>query len=55
MEMLKALLVFCRTAEESATCTVKVEEPVALDVPEMLPLLLRDRPVGKEPPVRDQL
>jgi len=35
--------------EESATCTVKVDEPAVVGVPESVPPLLRLRPAGKLP------
>jgi hypothetical protein len=35
--------------DESATCTVKVDEPAVVGVPEMVPPLLRLRPAGKAP------
>jgi hypothetical protein len=35
--------------DESATCTVKVDEPAVVGVPESVPPLLRFRPAGKVP------
>jgi hypothetical protein len=35
--------------DETATCTVKVEEPAVVGVPESVPPLLRLRPAGKLP------
>jgi hypothetical protein len=36
-------------ADESATCTVKVDDPAVVGVPESVPPLLRLRPAGKVP------
>jgi hypothetical protein len=38
-------------ADESATCTVNVDEPAVVGVPEMVPPLLRLRPAGNVPEV----
>ena len=37
------------TADESVTCTVKVEVPETVGSPVMTPELLNDKPVGKAP------
>ena len=44
----RALVLVCWVELESATCTVKLEVPVAVGVPLIFPEL-RDRPVGREP------
>jgi len=39
-------------ADESVTCTVKVEVPGMVGVPVMAPELPSDKPVGKVPPAK---
>ncbi len=51
IEMLRVLVTLCVGASESVTLTVKLNGPVTLGVPEIRPLLLRVRPVGRLPPV----
>ena len=41
--------------EESCTCTVNVEAPLPVGVPEIVPLPLRLKPVGSVPEEIDQL
>jgi hypothetical protein len=41
--------------EESVTCTVKVEVPAVVGVPEITPAELRLSPAGRDPDVRDQV
>jgi hypothetical protein len=50
MPRLKFWLACCGGALESVAITTKEEEPIVLGVPEMVPLLLRERPGGKAEP-----
>ena len=40
---------------ESATCTVKVEDPTVVGVPEIAPALLKVSPAGRLPDARVQV
>jgi hypothetical protein len=51
MLRLKFWLACCGGTLESVAITTKEEEPDALGVPEMVPLLPRERPGGKAEPV----
>jgi hypothetical protein len=54
--MLKFAVASWAGVDESVTCTVKLVVPVAIGVPEITPLVLRERPGGnKVPPVRVQV
>jgi hypothetical protein len=54
--MLSALVADCAGVPESVACTVKLEAPDAVGVPEIVPLLLlRVRPEGREPEMIDQV
>jgi hypothetical protein len=53
--MLKAFVAVCWEPEESVTCKVKSETPIAVGVPEMTPVpLFSDNPAGSEPLDIDQ-
>ena len=47
--MLSCFVAVSAGLPESATCTVKVEVPVAVGVPEITPLALRLNPLGSVP------
>ncbi len=54
--MLNALVAVCAEPEESVTCAVKLETPIAVGVPEMTPVpLFSDSPAGSEPPDIDHV
>src|ERR1700733_2210391 len=45
----------CAGLPESVACTVNVEVPAVVGVPEMVPSLASDSPAGSDPEVTDQL
>jgi hypothetical protein len=51
MLMENGLVAFCAGEEESVTCTVKLDWPVLVGVPLMVPPLLKLRPAGNAPDV----
>ncbi len=49
MVILRGTLAFCGLDPVSATCSVKLEEPIDVGVPEINPLPLKLKPAGKLP------